>query len=150
MSSEAWSPPAFARDLSINAPLVPLQAGLLTPDRRYVVIRQRLFRAGDPSLPVSARRAYVNRLEMAQQEARQAHEGRDPVALRRAQLAADDARAQLGERGPVWWDDGAPDLSWCRVASSPYASWHAAQTGPLTVPGTFVGAAGMSATPAIA
>jgi len=29
-----------------------------------------------------------------------------------ATAAVDAARVSLGERGPVWWDDGAPDLNW--------------------------------------
>ena len=30
----------------------------------------------------------------------------------------------LGERGPVWWDDGAPDFNRRMVANSPYARWY--------------------------
>jgi hypothetical protein len=32
----------------------------------------------------------------------------------------------LGERGPVWWTDGAPDFNRKLVKNTPYADWHAA------------------------
>lgn len=31
------------------------------------------------------------------------------------------AKVALGERGPIWWDDGSPDLNRCQVATSTYA-----------------------------
>ena len=34
--------------------------------------------------------------------------------------------SRLGERGPVWWTDGAPDYHRVLVRNSPYAGWHAA------------------------
>ncbi len=34
----------------------------------------------------------------------------------------------LGERGPVWWDDGAPDLNRHLARTTPYAAWYAART----------------------
>jgi hypothetical protein len=33
------------------------------------------------------------------------------------------AKVGLGERGPVWWQDGAPDLNRHLVRNSPYAAW---------------------------
>ncbi|WP_313602745.1 hypothetical protein [Rhizobium sp.] len=35
----------------------------------------------------------------------------------------DDAKTKLGERGPVWWDDGAPDYNRHMVSNTPYADW---------------------------
>ena len=32
----------------------------------------------------------------------------------------------LGERGPVWWDDGAPDYNRRLVRNTPYLEWFAA------------------------
>ncbi len=43
------------------------------------------------------------------------------VAVARAQV--DAAKRSLGERGPVWWVDGAPDLNRRLVAQTPYAEW---------------------------
>ncbi|NHZ89888.1 hypothetical protein F2P45_12815 [Massilia sp. CCM 8733] len=31
----------------------------------------------------------------------------------------------LGERGPVWWTDGAPDFNRRMAANTPYAAWYA-------------------------
>ena len=58
-----------------------------------------------------------------------------PCALRRvadAELRAqvrsriDAAKRALGERGPVWWTDGAPDYNRRLVKNTPYAAWYAA------------------------
>ena len=43
-----------------------------------------------------------------------------PGHARRVQAA----KVALGERGPVWWDDGAPDFNRRMVANSPYARWY--------------------------
>ena len=33
------------------------------------------------------------------------------------------AKTALGEAGPVWWDDGAPDVSGLDPDQTPYAEW---------------------------
>ena len=33
------------------------------------------------------------------------------------------AKTALGEAGPVWWDDGAADVSGLEPQSTPYADW---------------------------
>jgi hypothetical protein len=38
----------------------------------------------------------------------------------------DAAKRALGERGPVWWTDGAPDYNRRMARNTPYASWFAA------------------------
>lgn len=43
-----------------------------------------------------------------------------------AHAEVDRAKRALGERGPVWWDDGAPDLNRHMARSTPYADWFAA------------------------
>jgi hypothetical protein len=40
--------------------------------------------------------------------------------------AVDKIKIALGERGPVWWTDGTPDLNRHKVSGSPYAEWWAA------------------------
>ena len=45
--------------------------------------------------------------------------------LAAARAAVDAAKHALGERGPVWWTDGAPDYNRRLVKNSPYASWYA-------------------------
>lgn len=37
----------------------------------------------------------------------------------------DVAKHSLGERGAVWWCDGAPDLNRRLVKNTPYAHWFA-------------------------
>lgn len=44
-----------------------------------------------------------------------------------AHEAVQAAKEGLGERGPVWWSDGAPDLNRRMAATTPYAEWWAAQ-----------------------
>ncbi len=40
-----------------------------------------------------------------------------------ARAAVDQAKRALGERGPAWWDDGAPDYNRKMAANTPYAEW---------------------------
>ena len=47
----------------------------------------------------------------------------DRTALAEAGQAVDDAKVALGERGPVWWTDGAPDLNRKMAHNTPYADW---------------------------
>ncbi|HUF11061.1 MAG TPA: hypothetical protein VMO47_17200 [Rhodothermales bacterium] len=37
-----------------------------------------------------------------------------------------EVKVALGERGPVWWTDGAPDYNRRMVTNSPYAVWYEA------------------------
>lgn len=47
----------------------------------------------------------------------------DTSALIRARQAVQAAKVALGERGPVWWTDGASDYNRYRVKNTPYAAW---------------------------
>ena len=40
-----------------------------------------------------------------------------------ARQRVDAAKHALGERGPVWWTDDAPDLNRKMARSTPYADW---------------------------
>ena len=42
-----------------------------------------------------------------------------------AHNAVDQVKRALGERGPVWWDDGSPDLNRHMVKNTLYAEWYA-------------------------
>lgn len=53
----------------------------------------------------------------------------DPQVVLAARRAVDAAKRALGERGPVWWTDGAPDLNRRLAKNSPYADWAAALVG---------------------
>lgn len=47
----------------------------------------------------------------------------DDAARAQARAAVDAAKHALGERGPVWWSDGAPDLHRRMAVNTPYAAW---------------------------
>ena len=97
----------------------------ITPDGRYFVVRGRLWRCSDPSLPEARRAELVSELMAARRAVRSAlPEGGEELRAARAQV--DAAKHGLGERGPVWWRDGAPDLNRRMAAGTPYADWHAA------------------------
>ncbi len=49
----------------------------------------------------------------------------DVEAVAAARAAVDEAKRALGERGPVWWTDGAPDYNRRMVRNTPYAAWFA-------------------------
>ena len=52
----------------------------------------------------------------------------DSAARETARQAVDAAKIALGERGPVWWADGAPDYNRHMAKNTPYADWFADQS----------------------
>lgn len=46
-----------------------------------------------------------------------------------AHHTVDAAKQALGERGPVWWDDGSPDLNRRMAKNTVYADWFASLAG---------------------
>lgn len=97
-----------------------------TPDGRYFVVRGRLWRLSNPALDPAERDAFVHALMDARRAVGQAKRSGDDEALGKARRHVDEAKLALGERGPVWWDDGAPDLNRRMVRNTPYADWFAA------------------------
>ncbi len=93
-----------------------------TPDGRYFVARGRLWRKTDPHLPEAERRAAIKALMQARRAVQLAE---TPAAERTAREAVDAAKRRLGERGPVWWTDGAPDEGGMHPRNSSYANWWA-------------------------
>ena len=96
----------------------------VTPDGRYFVVRGRLWRRGNPSLAPERREALVHALMSARRAVKAAMKSGSAEELALARKSVDDAKIALGERGPVWWDDGAPDLNRHKVKDSPYAEWY--------------------------
>lgn len=96
----------------------------MTPDGRYIVVRGRLWRRADPGLTEEARHALVAALMDARRSVARALKTDDAAALTKARRAVDEAKIALGERGPVWWDDGDPDLNRRLARNTPYASWY--------------------------
>jgi hypothetical protein len=54
----------------------------------------------------------------------------DAGAVRAARRRVNAAKVALGERGPPWWDDGAPGYNRHLVKSTPYRAWFEAQDPP--------------------
>ena len=93
----------------------------LTPDKRYIMVRGRLWRSSNPELPEDRRQSLVNDLQDGRRAVKAAHG--EPAALKRARLMVDKAKHGLGERGPPWWTDGARDFNRCLARNTPYAMW---------------------------
>ena len=91
-----------------------------TPDGRYFVAKGRLWRKTDPRLDEGTRRAAVKALMQARRAMRDV---RTEEETRSTRARVDAAKRDLGERGPVWWDDGAPDQGGRHPANSSYAGW---------------------------
>lgn len=90
-----------------------------TPDGRYFVVRGRLWRKSNPQLKEEVRERLVKELMSARRAVRDAKG--DSAALSAARKRVDAAKTSLGERGPVWWDDGAPDYNRKLLKNTPYA-----------------------------
>ena len=97
-----------------------------TPDGRYFVVRGRLWRLSNPALPPERRDTLVKALMDARRALRRAGPGeqRSHDARAAARQAVEQAKRALGERGPVWWTDGAPDYNRKMVVNTPYAEWY--------------------------
>lgn len=95
-----------------------------TPDGRYFAVRGRLWRCTDPSLPAERREMLTHQLMDARRQVGTAKRQGDDAALRQARAAVDEAKRALGERGPVWWTDGAPDYNRRMAKNTPYADWY--------------------------
>jgi hypothetical protein len=97
----------------------------VTPDGRYFVVRGRLWRLADPRLSDERKTALVSELMGARRAVKEARGRRDRAGEAAAREAVDEAKRSLGERGPVWWDDGAPDLNRHMAENTHYAEWFA-------------------------
>lgn len=95
-----------------------------TPDGRYLVVRGRLWRKADPHLTADRRAALVHDLMGARRDVGAAKRAEDHAAERAARGRVDAAKRALGERGPVWWSDGTPDLNRHMAANTVYSDWY--------------------------
>ena len=98
------------------------KARLETPDGRYLVSRGRLWRKTNPCLSDIERRAAIKLLMQARLGMRKAS---SELEVMKAKADVDAAKQRLGETGPVWWSDGAPDESGRHPLESSYAAWWA-------------------------
>lgn len=126
MATSACRAGATTATIDLGPPDLKAAPHPTTPDGRYFVVRGRLWRCSNPRLAPDTRQALVSDLMTARRAVGAALKTGDPEALRRARAEVRTAKVALGERGPVWWSDGAPDQNRRMVADTPYAAWHAA------------------------
>ncbi len=94
-----------------------------TPDGRYLVVRGRLWRCSNPELASDEREQLTRELMSARRAKGVAMRAGDEAAREAARKRVDAAKHGLGERGPVWWTDGAPDLNRHMAGTTVYAEW---------------------------
>jgi hypothetical protein len=98
---------------------------LVTPDGRYLVVRGRLWRCSNPGLDPDRRAELTAELMAARRAKGVAMRAGDDAGREAARSRVDAAKHALGERGPVWWTDGAPDLNRHLARTTEYAAWYA-------------------------
>ena len=95
-----------------------------TPDGRYFVVRGRLWRCANPGLGADERARLTRELMAARRAKQTALRADDAAAREAARQRVDAAKTALGERGPVWWTDGAEDCNRRMARTTGYASWY--------------------------
>lgn len=95
----------------------------VTPDGRYFLVRGRLWRCTDPGLGAAERTALTHALMDARRAKGAAMRAGYASAREAARAQVDAAKQALGERGPAWWQDGAPDYNRRMARTTPYAEW---------------------------
>ncbi len=88
-----------------------------------MVVRGRLWRRSNPGLTPELRHRFVGDRLRGRSCVKAALASGDGTALARAREAVQAAKVHLGERGPVWWTDGAPDLNRHLALNTVYAEW---------------------------
>jgi len=99
----------------------------ITPDGRYFVVRGRLWRMANPALAEKLRTELIEDLMDGRRALRHSRSQEERTAARRK---VDEAKRALGERGPVWWTDGAPDFNRKLARNTPYAAWFTGLSDP--------------------
>jgi hypothetical protein len=94
-----------------------------TPDGRYFVASGKLWRCSDPRLTEAGRKALTSNLMKARRKVKEVQN--NEARLKAARRQVQSAKEALGERGPVWWDDGAPDETMKAPQDTAYADWWA-------------------------
>lgn len=95
-----------------------------TPDGRYFVVKNQLWRCTNPALDEEERQRLVADLMAARRAVMAAKASGDPEGLKAARAQVHSTKLALGERGQVWWQDGSPDFNRCQVHNTPYAQWY--------------------------
>ncbi len=92
----------------------------VTPDGRYFVVKDRLWRCSNPQLTEVKRAAYVRELMAARAAVKHANSD-DETKIARKKVH--EAKIKLGERGPVWWNDGSKNVNRYHPKNTVYADW---------------------------
>ncbi|QGL59572.1 hypothetical protein POR16_07615 [Pseudomonas coronafaciens pv. oryzae str. 1_6] len=88
------------------------------------MVKGQLWRCSNPSLSEDVRQRLVNGLMAARRAVKTAKASGDANALKAARADLNQAKVALGERGDVWWTDGAEDFNRRKVENTPYAEWY--------------------------
>lgn len=123
MDGKSAKRPTASRHREDDGSNASSRAHPLTPDGRYFVVSGRLWRSTNPAIPEDRRRELVAELMDARRAVKEAKRGHGDLGLAHARV--DFAKNALGERGPVWWDDGSPDLNRHMAKNTCYAEWAA-------------------------
>jgi hypothetical protein len=78
----------------------------------------------NPALTDVQRQQHTRDLVTARQQVGRAVREKDPALEKHARERVHAARLALGERGPRWWNDGAPDYNRHMVTNTPYREWY--------------------------
>lgn len=95
----------------------------VTPDGRYIVVRDRLWRAANPRLTPARREALIRRIMDARRAVGRTKRADYPIVENAAHAVVIAARVLLGERGAPWWDDGSPEPNRHMAKNTIYADW---------------------------
>lgn len=82
------------------------------------MVRHRLWRCTNPALKKERVEQLESDLGKARSDIRKFRDDHDRLKATRARMNA--AKIALGERGPVWWSDGAPDYNRKHPKNTPY------------------------------
>ncbi|MDA9918458.1 hypothetical protein N9D37_01035 [Erythrobacter sp.] len=103
----------------------------VTPDGRYFVAKNRLWRCTDPNLSEDWRESLMSDLGKARALVKNTRGDTDGLAAARRKVHT--AKIGLGERGPVWWTDGALDQTGKAPNNSTYSDWWAAHDNTKSI-----------------
>ncbi|WP_234990002.1 hypothetical protein [Altererythrobacter xiamenensis] len=95
-------------------------------------MKGQLWRATNPRLGEEERARLVSELMDARRAVGASLRSGDTSAEKAARAKVHAAKTALGERGPVWWSDGAPDENRKLIKNSSYADWWMGQAGSRT------------------
>ena len=93
-----------------------------TPDGRYFVHQERLWRCTNPSLGDDEKTRLVKELMAARRAVKTAKASGVSSELSNARAHVNAAKISLGERGPTWWGDDV-DHNRKLIKNTPYAQW---------------------------